>query len=69
MSKVIRHLQCAIRNAALHNPEVEVAPACILWPDREWQWEAVIPALQAEIAVEKGGYRIASPCRLPSPIV
>jgi len=39
----------AIRNAAVHNPDVQVAPACILWPDKDRQWEAIIPLLQAEM--------------------
>lgn len=38
-----------MRDAAVFNPEVQVAPACILWPDRDRQWEAVIPVLQAEL--------------------
>ena len=25
------------------------APACILWPDRDRQWEAAIPVLQADL--------------------
>jgi hypothetical protein len=39
----------AIRDAAVHNPEVQAAPACILWTDRDRQWETVIPLLQAEL--------------------
>jgi hypothetical protein len=39
----------AIRRAQLFNPEIEVAPACILWPDRDRQWETIIPLLQAEM--------------------
>lgn len=42
-------LMVAIRDAAVFNPEVQVAPACILWPDRDRQWEAVLPVLQAEL--------------------
>ena len=40
----------AVRNAAVFNPEVQVAPSCILWPDRDRQWKAVIPVLQAELS-------------------
>ena len=47
--RVLHHLLKAVRDAAVFNPEVQVAPACILWPDRERQWEAVIPILQAEL--------------------
>jgi hypothetical protein len=47
--KVRDHLVKAIRNAAIYNSEIQVAPACILWPDRDRQWEAVIPDLQTEL--------------------
>ncbi|MBM9537890.1 BREX-1 system phosphatase PglZ type B [Desulfobulbus alkaliphilus] len=47
--RVLDHLLKSIRDAAVFNPEVQVAPACILWPDRDRQWEAVIPVLQAEL--------------------
>lgn len=47
--KVIEELIKAVRSAALFNPDVQVAPAVILWPDRDRQWEAVMPCLQAEM--------------------
>ena len=47
--KVLEQLLKAVRNAATFNPEVQVAPACILWPDRDRQWEAALPVLQAEL--------------------
>lgn len=47
--RVLDHLLKTVRNAAAFNPEAQVAPACILWPDRDRQWEAVMPALQAEL--------------------
>jgi hypothetical protein len=47
--KVIDQLIKALRSASIFNSEVQVAPACILWPDRERQWEAVVPRLQAEM--------------------
>ena len=47
--RLLDHLLKAVRDAAVFNPEVQVAPACILWPDRDRQWEAVIPVLQAEL--------------------
>ena len=31
--RIIDRLTKAIRRAAVHNPDVQVAPACILWPD------------------------------------
>ena len=39
----------ALRDAATFNPEVQVIPSCILWPDKDRQWEAVIPRLQGEL--------------------
>ena len=47
--RVIERLIQAVREAAIFNPDVQVAPACILWPDRDRQWEAVIPRLQNEM--------------------
>ncbi len=47
--KVIEYLLKSVREAAVFNPDVQVAPACILWPDRDRQWEAIIPRLQLEI--------------------
>jgi hypothetical protein len=47
--RVIDCLLKSVRNAAVFNPEIQVAPACILWPDRDRQWEAVIPMLQTEL--------------------
>ncbi len=49
MSSIISALIKAIRFAAVFNLEVQVAPVCILWPDRDRQWEAVIPRLQNEM--------------------
>lgn len=48
--RVIEHLVKTLRDSAIFNPEVQVAPACILWPDKDRQWEAVIPRLQSELA-------------------
>ncbi|MDP2647471.1 MAG: BREX-1 system phosphatase PglZ type B [Desulfobacterales bacterium] len=47
--RVIEHLLKAIRGAAIFYPEVQVAPACVLWPDRDRQWEAIIPRVQVEL--------------------
>ena len=49
METVINRLVGAIRNASIYNPDVQVAPACILWPDRDRQWEAIIPRMQIEL--------------------
>lgn len=49
MSRVLDRLLRAVRDAAVFNPAVQAAPGCILWPDRDRQWEAVIPVLQSEL--------------------
>ena len=49
MIRIIDRLIQAIRSAAVYDPDVQVAPACILWPDRDRQWEAIIPRLQNEL--------------------
>ena len=49
MSSVIKHIVKAIRGSAIFNPDVQVAPACILWPDKDRQWEDIIPRLQDEL--------------------
>lgn len=47
--QVIEQLFKAVRDAAVFNSEIQIAPACILWPDRDRQWESVIPRLQNEL--------------------
>ena len=47
--RVLDHLLAAIRDAGIYNPDIQVGPTCILWPDRDRQWEALIPVLQAEL--------------------
>ena len=49
MTDIISYLIQSMRSAARYNPEVQAAPACILWPDHDRQWEAVIPRLQSEL--------------------
>ena len=49
MTTLIESLVHSLRTAATFNPEVQTAPACILWPDHNRQWEAVIPRLQEEM--------------------
>ncbi len=46
MNSVLSALIRAIRSVAVYNPDVQAAPACILWSDHNRQWEAVIPRLQ-----------------------
>ena len=35
--RILDGLIKAVRDAAVFNPEVQVAPVCILWPDRDRQ--------------------------------
>lgn len=49
MASMINLLTQSVRAAAKFNPEVQMEPACILWPDKDRQWEAVIPRLQNEL--------------------
>ena len=46
---IIQRLLKAVRSAAVYNPEVQVAPQCILWPDGDRQWEVVAARLQVEL--------------------
>lgn len=50
MESICDYLVSAVRSSAVFNHEVQTAPACILWPDRERQWEAVIPRLQEQMS-------------------
>jgi len=50
MTTVCARLIKSLTGAAVYNPDVQVGPACILWPDRDRQWEAIIPRLQVEVA-------------------
>ena len=49
MTRVIEKLIKVVRDAAIFNPEVQVAPACILWPDGDRQWQTAIPQLIKEL--------------------
>jgi hypothetical protein len=49
MTTLIESIIHSLHSAARYNPEVQAAPACILWPDHGHQWEAVIPRLQEEL--------------------
>ena len=47
--RIVDILVKALRSTATYNPDVQAAPACILWPDHDRQWEAVMPRLRADI--------------------
>ncbi len=46
MIKVIDRLTQTVRAAAVFNPDVQAAPACTLWPDRDRQWEKALMRLR-----------------------
>lgn len=50
MMRVIESLIQSIRDAAIFNSEVQVAPSCILWPDGDRQWETSISQLLEELS-------------------
>jgi len=49
MTTILEKLTAAIRRAAEYNSAVEVAPSCILWTDKEKQFEGAILALQKQM--------------------
>jgi len=46
---IFEYLLKKLSETATYNSEAQEKPACILWPDRDCQWEAVIGRLQAEL--------------------
>jgi len=46
---IIEKLLENIKNVAVYNPDVQEAHECILWTDKERQWETVIPRLQHDL--------------------
>ena len=46
---VAERLVAEIRSDANYNPNVQVAPPCILWPDGDRQFEPIIPRLLQEM--------------------
>jgi hypothetical protein len=54
--RILDHLIRTIRSAAAYNAEAQAAPACILWPDPNRQWQSALPPLQVAVA-RRLGYR------------
>ena len=46
---VVEKLKNSIRRTSLFNPEAQVSPFCIIWPDKDRQWEASIPLIRQEM--------------------
>lgn len=46
MTVLLEKLIDQIHSTARYNPDVQVAPACILWPDQDKQWQDVIPIVR-----------------------
>lgn len=49
MTSVIEQWAVTIRKAATFNPNTQVAPAAVLWTDKERQWQPVLAQLQAAL--------------------
>ena len=49
MATILKKIIKAVRESSKYNPDVQVPPVCILWPDKDRQWETVIPRLQNEL--------------------
>lgn len=49
MSSIKTMLKKSIRAEARYNPDAQIAPLCILWPDKERQWESAINQIAADI--------------------
>lgn len=47
--RVIDHLQTIVRSASKFNADVQIEPACIIWPDPDKQWESAVGLLQGEM--------------------
>ena len=47
--RIIDQLCSLIRKSAVYNPDTQSAPVCILWPDKESQFESIILELQAQM--------------------
>jgi hypothetical protein len=47
--KIINHLINSIRASVNHNPEAETRPHCILWTDKERQWENALKRIMPEL--------------------
>ena len=48
--QVIEHLIDSLQKTGLkYNPGEQEAPVCIIWPDRDRQWEKVITNISSEI--------------------
>ena len=46
---VLHALVQALQQALRFNMGVQVAPACVLWPDKEGQWLSALPALREQL--------------------
>ena len=49
MTTILAALEHALLNAASYNPDIEVAPAAVLWPDKDRLWQPIISQLQARL--------------------
>jgi len=50
MPLIIDHIIRNIRQSSTYNPEIQVKPSCILWTDKERQWESLLPQLRIQMS-------------------
>jgi len=64
---LLQHLIRAIRAAAIYNSHAEVGPRVVLWPDKDRQWQRLIPVLSAAMpelwVALSGGEPVPLGCR------
>jgi hypothetical protein len=51
ISTILDALAAKLTNAGLFNSNDQVAPAAILWPDKDRQWEALLPELRNRLPI------------------
>lgn len=49
MPTVLESLQAKLRFKAQHSPSIQAPPSCIIWPDKERNWEAALTLLRSAI--------------------
>ena len=46
---LVEALLAALKRASIYNRNDQIAPAAVLWPDKERLWEPIIPRLRAQL--------------------
>jgi hypothetical protein len=56
--RLIQHLVKTLRDSAIFNPEVQVTPSCILWPDKGIATTLAEDFLHQLLAMSRHPYRL-----------